>query len=83
MLTVIQITFIMRILFTLLFAVGIAIWQPINAQSQNNASNYIEPGYQLTPLLGNAGNFIELEAGKQLTRGFSFGAVVHFFSLRH
>lgn len=68
----------MRILFTLLFAVGIAIWQPINAQSQNNASNYIEPGYQLTPLLGNAGNFIELEAGKQLTGGFSFGAVVHF-----
>jgi hypothetical protein len=68
----------MRTLLTLLFAFGIAILQPLNAQSQNEASNYIEPGYQLTPLFGSAGNFIELEAGRQLSGGFSFGGVVHF-----
>lgn len=68
----------MKTLLALLFAVLFAIWQPLNAQSQNTSSNYVEPGYQLTPLLGSAGNFIELEAGRQLSGGLSFGGVVHF-----
>jgi hypothetical protein len=68
----------MKTLLALLFAAIFSIWQPLNAQSQNTSSNYIEPGYQLTPILGSAGNFIEIEAGKQLSGGFSFGAVVHF-----
>jgi len=68
----------MRTLCTLLFVLGLLISQPLEAQSQSKASNYIEPGYQLTPILGSAGNFIELEAGRQLTGGLSFGGVVHF-----
>lgn len=64
--------------FALLFAALIVIWQPLHAQNRNDSSNYIEPGYQLTPLLGSAGSFIELEAGRQLTGGFSFGGVIHF-----
>lgn len=61
-----------------LFAAIIAIWQPLHAQNRDNSLNYIEPGYQLTPLLGSAGSFIELEAGRQLSGGFSFGGVIHF-----
>lgn len=68
----------MKTILTILFAGVIAIWQPLYGQSQITSSNYIEPGYQLTPILGSAGNFIELEAGRQLSGGFSFGGVVHF-----
>lgn len=68
----------MKTLIALLISAVLAFCQPLVAQSQNSSSNYIEPGYQLTPLLGNAGNFIELEAGNQLPGGFSYGAVVHF-----
>ncbi|MEX0721265.1 MAG: hypothetical protein WD059_11395 [Balneolaceae bacterium] len=31
-----------------------------------------------TALLGNPASFIEFEAGRQLSSGFSFGAIVHF-----
>lgn len=68
----------MKTISTLLIAAVFVIWQPLHAHSQNTSSNYIEPGYQLTPLLGSAGSFIEIEAGRQLSGGFSFGGVVHF-----
>lgn len=48
------------------------------AQGQQSSSNYIEPGYQITPLLNSAASFIEIEAGRQLPGGFSYGAIVHF-----
>ncbi len=68
----------MKNLPILLISVFLIIWQPFVAQSQTSSSTYFEPGYQLTPLPGGAGSFIEIEAGKQLSGGFSFGAVVHF-----
>ena len=68
----------MKAILTILLAAVIIIWQPLNAQCQDTSLSYLEPGYQLTPILGSAGNFIELEAGRQLSRGFLFGGVVHF-----
>lgn len=69
---------VIKTTWSLLFAALIAFGQPINTQSQNTSFNYIEPGYQLTPLLGSTGSFIELEAGRQHSGGFSFGGVIHF-----
>ena len=48
------------------------------AQGQQSFSNYIEPGYQITPLLSSSASFIEIEAGRQLPGGFSYGAIFHF-----
>jgi hypothetical protein len=68
----------MKTLSSLLLFAFFSIWQPFIAQSQNSSYNYFEPGYQLTPLFGNAGSFIEIEVGRQLSGGFSFGGVAHF-----
>lgn len=68
----------MKTLSALLFIAFFTIWQPFIAHSQNTSYNYFEPGYQITPLLGGAGSFIEIEAGRQLSGGFSFGGVIHF-----
>lgn len=48
------------------------------AQNQDTSYNYFEPGYQVTQILGSAASFIEVEAGRQLPEGLSYGIVVHF-----
>lgn len=68
----------MKTLSAFLLLSFFSIWQPFIAQSQNTSYNYFEPGYQLTPLLDSTGSFIEIEAGRQLSGGFSFGGVAHF-----
>jgi hypothetical protein len=50
---------------------------PDYALSQSSY-NYFEPGYQATLVFGENASFIEIEAGKQLAGGFSYGLAAHF-----
>ncbi len=49
-----------------------------SVNAQNSSYNYIEPGYQITNILGSLGSFVEIEAGRETSGGFSYGATVHF-----
>ncbi|MCC5941034.1 MAG: hypothetical protein JJU37_05780 [Balneolaceae bacterium] len=55
-----------------------SVFLPCSIYGQKGSANFLEPGYQLTPLLGGAGSFLELEAGKQFPGGVSLGGVIHF-----
>ena len=55
----------------------LAVCLPDCALSQSSY-NYFEPGFQVTRLFGDNASFIEVEAGKQLSGGFSYGVAAHF-----
>lgn len=63
---------------TLLIAALCVLYHAPICHAQGGSYNFIEPGYQITNILGSTGSFVEIEAGRQTSGGFSYGATVHF-----
>jgi hypothetical protein len=70
--------FLIKFQRTLLIAALCVLYDAPICHAQGNSYNFIEPGYQLTNILGSMGSFIEIEAGRQASGGFSYGATIHF-----
>jgi len=51
-----------------------------HAQEHKSSWNYFEPGFQISSLLYNRVSFIEFEAGRQFSSGFSIGGVFHYMA---
>ena len=50
------------------------------AQEHKSSWNYFEPGFQISSLLDDRASFIEFEAGRQFSSGFSIGGAIHYMA---